>query len=98
LFPTRRSSDLVSKFFKDSEQFQYLKDEIKVNIKSVYSIIEDSKKNIWIGTEGDGLIKYNKRKGTITYYKHNPTDPKSLSNNFVMKIFEDRSGNIWVGT
>jgi len=88
----------VSKFFKDSEQFQYLKDEIKVNIKSVYSIIEDSKKNIWIGTEGDGLIKYNKRKGTITYYKHNPTDPKSLSNNFVMKIFEDRSGNIWVGT
>ncbi|MCB0293954.1 MAG: hypothetical protein KDG51_01660, partial [Calditrichaeota bacterium] len=29
---------------------------------------------------------------------HDPENPRSLSQNFIMSIHEDRSGTLWVGT
>jgi two-component system sensor histidine kinase ChiS len=34
----------------------------------------------------------------FTHYKNEPGSPNSLSNNFIMTIYEDRSGVLWIGT
>ena len=35
---------------------------------------------------------------TFTRFLHAPENPKSLGNNFVLCIYEDNSGRLWIGT
>ena len=50
---------------------------------------------MWIGTK-DGLNKYDGYK--LTVYKHDPGNPKSLSNNIVTALYQDKSGVLWIAT
>jgi signal transduction histidine kinase/ligand-binding sensor domain-containing protein/DNA-binding response OmpR family regulator len=58
-------------------------------------ITKDYKGFMWFGTQ-DGLNKYDGY--TITIYKKNPADTKSLSSNFINTIYEDKDNNLWIGT
>jgi len=67
---------------------------------SVFSILEDSNKNLWIGTYNRGLFRWLKtnngyKKDILTYSFSNP---KGLPNNIIRNIFEDKNHNIWLGT
>ena len=62
---------------------------------SVYSILQDKKGFMWIGTE-DGLNKYDGYSFTI--YRSDPENPFSLSNNFIKTIAKDQAGVLWIGT
>ncbi len=53
---------------------------------------------IWIGTEAGGLNKMTLRRLSIHSYVHSKDDPGSLSKNPVNAIFEDKNGDLWVGT
>lgn len=53
---------------------------------------------IWIGTNQDGLIKFNKKTEKYSFYRHVENDPNSLSHNFVLSIYEDNNDNLWIGT
>ena len=50
---------------------------------------------MWFAT-ANGLNKYDGYKFTV--YKNIPGDSTSLSNNWITTIYEDRTGQIWVGT
>ncbi|TBO44478.1 ligand-binding sensor domain-containing protein [Pedobacter kyonggii] len=63
-----------------------------------YSIIEDSKGNIWAGSFNDGLFQFNLSKPGYVNYRNSPTDAKSLSHNTVNSVFEDSKQQIWVTT
>jgi len=72
-------------------------------IGTVYSIIEDSKGNIWLGTKGDGLFKatptdQKRNLYTLKNFRNNPADVSSLSSDLVYSVIEDAKGRIWVGT
>lgn len=62
----------------------------------IYSLFEDSRKRLWIGTKGDGLYCYHD--GRMNHYLHDNKDKWSLSHNDVYDIHEDRRGDIWVAT
>ncbi len=62
---------------------------------SVWSIIQDRRGFLWIGT-ADGLNRYDGY--TFRTFRHDPADSHSISNNTVWSLCEDRSGSIWVGT
>jgi len=66
------------------------------NINAVVHLYEDSKKNIWVCTRFNGLYKID-FENNLTHYQHNPTDPKSIPDNFVRTICEDDFGNYWIG-
>jgi len=65
---------------------------------AVYSTIEDSSGVIWIGTHGEGLFRFDKAKETFVGYRHDPSNPTSISGDIVLSIQEDKKGNLWVGT
>ena len=63
-----------------------------------YSVMEDSKGNIWAGSFNDGIFQFNLSKPGYVNYRNTPKDAKSLSHNSVNSIFEDSQKRIWVTT
>ncbi len=64
----------------------------------VREIFEDRQNTLWIGTNGGGLNRLDREKGTFSAYQSQIGNSRSLSNNNVWAIREDRRGNLWVGT
>lgn len=60
------------------------------------SLLIDNK-FIWIGTQ-KGLYKMNMYTGEYVHYQHLKTDPFSIPNNSIWRIYEDKLGNKWFGT
>lgn len=64
---------------------------------TVFSILEDSKNNLWLGTKsGLNLMKTNSK--TFKHFTHDPRNTNSISHNLVQCIFERSNGELWVGT
>jgi len=57
----------------------------------IYSILEDSKKNLWIATY-KGVYK-RKTNGQLIHYTKN----NGLKGNLSRVLYEDKRGNIWIG-
>lgn len=58
----------------------------------VYSINEDNKGNIWVGTVDAGVWKYDGSKLT------NYTTKDGLASNAINTIYKDRNGELWFGS
>jgi len=64
---------------------------------SVRTILEDRYGIVWFGNT-TGLYQFNPKSQQIKHIDAKPADPGSLSSEGVGKIFEDRSGRLWVST
>jgi len=53
---------------------------------------------LWVGTEGNGLIKYNLDGTALSNYRHISGNEGSLPDNDVRGICKDQQGNLWLGT
>ena len=60
--------------------------------KTLIPQILDQDSNLWFATEGAGAVKFD-GKNWITY-----TTEKGLASDVVYSIFQDKVGNIWIGT
>ena len=53
----------------------------------------------WIGTYGNGISWFDvKRNQFIDHFRYVPSDPESLSSDYINDIFKDASGIVWIGT
>jgi signal transduction histidine kinase/DNA-binding response OmpR family regulator len=59
---------------------------------------EDGKGNIWIGTDGGGLIYFDRRTNTFKQYRHHPGDANSPASDVVVSLLMDHRGVLWIGT
>ncbi len=73
-------------------------DSTSISFDDVISLYEDKNGNIWVGTWGGGLNKFNPLTGTFTRYLYNPKNKYGLNDNIIWSITQDNSGNIWLGT
>ncbi|MFN3998429.1 two-component regulator propeller domain-containing protein [Algoriphagus sp.] len=71
-----------------------------ISSNQVIRIFEDSKKNLWIGTQsGLNLIHaIDKVKGKFKVYQPSESNPFSIPSNAIRQIFEDKNQNIWIAT
>ena len=78
-----------------AQKFERISLEQGLSHGAVYSIVQDTKGFIWFGTE-EGLDRYDGY--TINVFRHDPTNPASMSSNDIGKILVEPSGIMWIGT
>jgi ligand-binding sensor domain-containing protein/serine phosphatase RsbU (regulator of sigma subunit) len=80
--------------FRDAAIFnlQYLDIDQGMASSYVFSILEDKNGNLWFGTYGGGVSRYDGE--SFTHF----TEKEGLNNNPVRSILEDKNGNLWFGT
>ena len=65
----------------------------------VNAMYEDRQKNLWVGTDFAGLLKYNRKFDRFDYITSDEKVRDGLRYNFsIYSIFQDRDDNIWLGT
>ncbi|MCG8467091.1 MAG: histidine kinase [Gemmatimonadetes bacterium] len=62
---------------------------------STFVVLQDHQGYLWIGTI-DGLNRYDG--SSFEIFRHDPSDPTSLSNSSIRKIEEDSRGRLWIRT
>jgi PAS domain S-box-containing protein len=62
------------------------------------SVIEDRLGFLWVGSDSHGLSRFDPRTGLFKTFRHNPTDPFSLSSDFVPRLLIDHVGTLWATT
>ncbi|MDN5214537.1 two-component regulator propeller domain-containing protein [Fulvivirgaceae bacterium BMA12] len=96
-----REKSRTKGFYKNERIYRYFHQEKRQNSLSnntVISIVQGASGLIWIGTDGGGLNKFNKRTGVFTHYKNDVNDPNSIKNNNIRCIYDDIVGMLWIGT
>ena len=78
-------------------------DSRSISSDHVSRVYEDRNGVIWVGTLGEGLNQLvwedeDKLKATFIHHKNQPDDPASISGNEIVQIYEDRDGEVWIGT
>lgn len=61
---------------------------------TVRSIHEDRNKNFWVGTDGGGLLLFNRSNGSFQRF----TTANGLPSNTILRILEDDKNNLWLST
>jgi len=63
----------------------------------VQDLMQDRAGNLWVATRG-GLFLLDPEGRTLSSWRHDPLDPRSLGENYGFALLEDRAGTIWIGT
>ncbi len=79
-----------------NEKFSSLSNPL-LRFNNIFTISGDKNGILWLGTT-EGLLSYDKNKGTVKQFKHDPSNRSSLSNDYTRSIYIDRDGLIWIGT
>ncbi|NDV68538.1 two-component regulator propeller domain-containing protein [Dysgonomonas sp. 25] len=78
---------------------RYLTIEDKISelfFKTITSIYQTSKKDIWLGSNGYGICRLTKENGEYIFKAY--TQNQGLVNNAAFGILEDEQGLLWIGT
>ncbi|MEO5984122.1 MAG: two-component regulator propeller domain-containing protein, partial [Ferruginibacter sp.] len=65
--------------------------------RSITTLFEDSKGNIWVGTYGEGLFRFNRAADNFTPFAHSEKESAGKKES-EYAITEDAKGNIWTSS
>jgi len=69
-----------------------------IEFQGIINILKDKKGFLWLADYKKGLFKLNPVNNEYTYYQSNKVTDNSLGSNDLNTLFEDKFGNIWIGT
>ncbi len=72
--------------------------EFSISSHRILSICEDADANLWIGTNGGGLNKYDRRSDRFIHYVPGKIDTATLSGNIVYALMPADDHRLWIGT
>ncbi|MFC2103681.1 two-component regulator propeller domain-containing protein, partial [Bacteroidota bacterium] len=97
----------LSRYVREDDNFINYKhdpaDPKSLSNNEVYSVLVDNAGDLWIGTNGGGLDKVvlsdnEETSLTFIHYINDPDDPTSISDNSIFSIYENNTGELWIGT
>ncbi len=65
---------------------------------TVFGLAEAGPEEMWIGTDGGGVVRVDTRSWTTQRIRHREHAPATLADDDVSLVYRDRSGLVWVGT
>ena len=65
---------------------------------SIYTIYEDKTHVLWIGTDWNGISKYDQDKSKFAHYESDPNAEDGLKGNTILALYKDKYKNLWIGT
>lgn len=68
------------------------------NFGGIYKVLSDSRNKICVALWGQGLLYMNEDMSEVEVIRRNYNSLFSLNNNYVLSLYEDHAGLIWVGT
>lgn len=68
-----------------------------ISNKSIMSILCDNSGYIWAGTFGSGLYRIEPESEKILNFRRVPGDSKSLADDDILSLYQDKGGIIWAG-
>ncbi len=87
-------------FDPESETFEIYLDPTSgepLALRAGYLLV-DAGGEVWLGTQGEGLYHLRPESGALRQYTYRAGDPRSLGNDSVLDLFEDRTGVLWIGS
>lgn len=74
-------------------------DPFSLRTNFIYSLAPAGGGELWVGTLGFGLDRFDPRSGkVVARYVHNPDDPASLSEDTIYDLVTDSAGEVWIAT
>ena len=76
-------------------------DKTVISGNIITDLYEDKEGILWIATADGGISRYDYRQPVsrqFRQFRHNAHDPKSIPEDAIKKIVEDRSGKLWLAT
>ncbi len=67
-------------------------------VRVIYEDPDEVGEALWVGTEGGGLNRLDRRTGRFTHFRNDPGDSTTLSEDHVFSIHRDASDRLWIGT
>jgi diguanylate cyclase (GGDEF)-like protein len=64
----------------------------------VLSIVETTSGEVWLGTDGGGIVAVDTPSGSTRRIRHHADTPTSLSDDEILALYRDRSGLVWAAT
>lgn len=65
---------------------------------SIIRSISVHKNNLWIGTEGNGLFKYDSSGKELEHFSYAENKRNAINSNYALNTLVDSNENLWVGT
>ena len=78
----------ANKSLQKYNEFDYL---------NIWSLTEGEQNELWIGTYGFGIFKFNTVTGSVEKFQPNLPQTRAASANFNKVVYSDHQKNIWIG-
>ncbi len=66
--------------------------------KEIRQVLLDRQGVFWIATLGTGLNRFDPSTGQLEIFRHQAASPKSLPSDRLTVLYQDRTGNLWIGS
>ncbi len=74
-------------------------DPATLNDTWILALLEDAANgDLWVGTLTGGLSRWQQDSGSFIHYRYDEQDPRSLADDEVWALAQDRDGTLWVGS
>jgi ligand-binding sensor domain-containing protein len=73
-------------------------DQFSISNPRILSICEDAESNLWIGTNGGGLNKYDRKSDRFIHYQPGKNDSSFIAGSIVYALMPAGDNRLWIGT
>jgi len=87
----------LDRFVAEKEQFIHYGDPNVLGEATVNCLFEDSQERLWVGTN-EGIKLFDRQEGRMIAYDMPLKGRKINETDSILDIFEDREGQLWLGT
>ncbi|MCZ6640289.1 MAG: triple tyrosine motif-containing protein, partial [Gammaproteobacteria bacterium] len=92
----------IARYDSDSQTFTHYwhgnPEKSLPRVRMITEIYEDRSGVFWLGTLGDGFIRFDHKKNTFDHFSLIPGMRRNLSDNTVSAFYEDQNETLWIGT